>query len=430
MRITVDLHRPVSRSAIIIVVICGLAAYLSLSTAQFMISVITDPKVNADTSIIEGTAKYFPNSAQAQARMASRLIESRIDVALSHELTVERSVYFATRAVKLAPNNYEYRMLLAAANELRGDLAESEKELRAALNLAPHLALVNWRLANLLLREGKLDQAIPEFRVASEADPELLMPTLGLLWQASDGKRETLKAAVSNDSRSQATLAQFLSLQGQYDAAVEVAHRIDRESLLGLAEGGKLIESLISAGRIDLASELWRDLFGVGDKQLIWNESFERTARDNFTQFDWSLSESKYARIGITNAKARIGQRSLKISYQGIDTTSLKREIYQLVAVRPGARYALQCYVRAEKLVTPGGPQVVLTTPDFNTVIAASAAVEAGSYDDWRLLTLDFVAPADARSLLITIGQTPQFSYVDPTQGTVWFDDFSLMEQQ
>jgi tetratricopeptide (TPR) repeat protein len=361
--------------------------------------------------------------------MASRLIESRIDVALSHELNVERSVYYAARAVKLAPNNYEYRMLLAAANELRGDLAESENELRAALNLASHLALVHWRLANLLLREGKLDQAVPEFRVANEADPELLMPTLGLLWQASDGKSETLKAAVCNDPRSQATLAQFLAMQGQYEAAVEAAQRIDRESLLGLAEGGKLIESLIAAERTDLASKLWHDLFGVDDKQLIWNESFERTARGNFTQFDWSLAESKYARIGITNAKARTGQRSLKISYVGIDTTSLKREIYQLVAVRPGAHYTLQCYVRAEKLVTPGGPQVVVTTPDFTTVIAASAGVEAGSSDDWRLLTMDFVAPANARALLITIGQTPQFSYVDPTQGTVWFDDFSLTEK-
>src|SRR5262249_50718902 len=62
------------------------------------------------------------------------------------------------------------------------------------------------------------------------------------------------------------------------------------------------------------------------------------------------------------------------------------------------------------------------------TPIAASAAIEAGSYD-WRLLTLDFVTPSNAHALVIAIKQTPQFSYVDPTSGTLWFDDFVLTEQ-
>jgi hypothetical protein len=30
--------------------------------------------------------------------------------------------------------------------------------------------------------------------------------------------------------------------------------------------------------------------------------------------------------------------------------------------------------------------------------------------------------------VVIAIKQTPQFSYVDPTSGTVWFDDFVLTE--
>jgi tetratricopeptide (TPR) repeat protein len=428
MRMKVELRSPVSRLAIIIVVISGAAAFFSLSAAQFMIAVITDPQVQADTSIIEGTANYFPNSALAQARMASRLIESRVDVAMSHELITERAVYYAARAVKLAPNNYEFRLLLAAANELRGDMAEAETELRAALKLAPHLSRVHWRLANLLLREDKLDPAVTEFRLANEADPELLMPTLNLLWQASDGKIETLIAVVSSDPKSQLALAQFLMLQGQYETAVKIANGIARESILNLPEGRRLLDSLISAGQTDLASELWHHLLGAGDEPPIWNGSFETPIRDNFAHFDWNLGQSRYARIAITSGDARTGERSLKISYRGIDTTALNREIHQLVKVRPGARYTLTCYVKAEGMVTPEGPQIVVTTQDFTTTIAASATLGAGSYD-WRLLTIDFVAPSDARALMIAIKQTPPFSYVDPTRGTVWFDDFGLTEQ-
>ncbi|MCI0665092.1 MAG: hypothetical protein L0220_28850 [Acidobacteria bacterium] len=428
MRINVNLHSPVSRLAIVIIVLCGTSAYIGLSTAHFIISVITDPEVRVETSVIEDTANYFPNSARAQARMASRLIESGVDVTINHERTAERAVYYAARAVKLAPHNYEFRILLAAAKELGGDLAEAETELRTALKLAPYLVTVHWRLANLLLREEKLDRAISEFRLANEADNDLLIPTINLLWQASDGNIAVLKAVVGSDPKSQLALAQFLIMQGQSETAVKITNGIDRRSILNHYESSKLLDSLLSTSQIDLANKLWRDFFGADDRPLIWNESFEIPILANFTQFDWNLSQSMYARIGITSVNARTGRRSLKISYQGIDTTMLNGEIHQLVKVQPGARYRLTCYVKAEKLDTPDGPQIVVATQDSTTPLAASATLRPGSYD-WQLLTLDFAAPSNTRALVIAIKQTPQFSYVDPTQGTVWFDDFDLTEQ-
>jgi tetratricopeptide (TPR) repeat protein len=407
---------------------CGVAAFLSLSAAQFIVSVITDPEARAETAIIEGAANYFPHSAWTQARMASRLIESGVDVSEDHERTTERAVYYAARAVALSPHNYEFRILSAAAKELRGDLADAEAELRAALELAPHLVTVHWRLANLLLREEKVDQAGAEFRLANEADPELVIPTLNLLWQASDGKIERLNDSVGNSPESQLALAQFLVAHERFEEGVKIANSLDRRAIINLPESGKLLDSLVSAGRIELASDLWRNFFDAGDKSLMQNESFEKPIRSNLAQFDWNLSQSKYAKIGITTATARTGQRSLKISYNGIDTTTLDNEMRQLVKSRPGARYTLACYVKAEQLLTPGGPRVVVTTQDSTTTITASAAVGAGSYD-WRLLTMDFVAPPDAHALVIAIKQTPQFSYVDPTSGTVWFDDFVLTER-
>src|SRR5262245_7543748 len=311
--------------------------------------------------------------------MASRLIESGVDVTMNHDRTAERAVYYAARAVKLAPLNYEFRILLAAAKELGGDIAGAESELRTALKLAPHLVTVHWRLANLLLREEKLDLAISSFRSANEADTNLLIPTINLLWQASDGNIEPLKAVVGSDPRSQLTLAQFLVQQGQFETAVKIANGIDRRSILNHPESGKLLDALISSGQIELANKVWRNFFGAGDQPLIWNESFETPIR--FTQFDWNISQSKYAKIGITAVNARSGRRSLIISYRGIDTTSLNSEIHQLVMVRPGARYTLKCYVKAEKLDTPDGPQIVVTAQDSPTPIAATAVVQPGSYD-------------------------------------------------
>jgi tetratricopeptide repeat protein len=428
MRITLQLRNPISRIAVCASVTLGVAAFISLCAARFVISVITDPEARAEAEIIEGAANYFPNSASAQARIAAHYIESSVDVSEGHEQTAERAFNYAARAVALAPHNYEYRTLLGAAKELRGDLAGAEAELREALKLAPYRVTIHWRLANLLIRQGKTDQASAEFRLAGEADPELLIPALNILWQATDGKTEPLNAAVGGDPRSRLTLAHFLVEQEKFEPAVEIANGLDRRLILNLPESGKLIDSLISKGRIDMANKLWRSFLGGEDKPLIWNESFESPVRSGLVQFDWNLGQSKYARIGITTTAARTGQHSLKISYNGVNTTSFDNEIRQLFKIRPGAHYDLTCYVKAEKLVTPDGPRVAVTLDNLSTPVASSAVIEAGTYD-WRLLTMDFVAPPDVQVLVVTIKQKPQFSYVEPTSGTVWFDDFALKEK-
>src|SRR5262249_35827652 len=247
------------------------------------------------------------------------------------ERVVERAVYYASRAVSLSPRNYELRILSAAAREMDGAMEGAESELRAALALAPHHADTHWRLANLLIREDKLDQAIGDFRMVIKAAPGRLPTTLNVLWQASDGKIDTLKTVVGDDPASQLTLAQYLVREGKYEAAVKICDGINRRSLLGIPGMERLLDSLITRGQVDLANGLCRNLFGAGAEPLIWNESFETPLRSGFTQFDWNISQSKYAGIGITTTSARTGQRSLKIVYLGIDTTRLDDEVRQLV---------------------------------------------------------------------------------------------------
>src|SRR5215468_4219251 len=126
MRITVELRSPVVRIATCAAVTLSAVVFISLSAARFIVSALTDPQARVETSIIASAANYFPSSAPAQARMASRLIESGVNVEENHERTAELAVQYAARAVALAPSNYEFRMLLAAAEELRGSMAEAE----------------------------------------------------------------------------------------------------------------------------------------------------------------------------------------------------------------------------------------------------------------------------------------------------------------
>src|SRR5262249_62204816 len=108
---------------------------------------------------------------------------------------------------------------------------------------------------------------------------------------------------------SQLTLARFLVREGMDEAAVKIGAGLDRRSFLDIPEMDRLLDSLITAGQVDLASRLWRDLFGAGAEPLVWNESFETPLRSVFAQFDWNISQTKFSGIGITFTGARQGPR-------------------------------------------------------------------------------------------------------------------------
>ena len=95
-----------------------------------------------------------------------------------------------------------------------------------------------------------------------------------------------------------------------------------------------------------------------------------------------------------------------------------------------GARYRLECYAKAEKLVTTEGPRIAVTTR-AGDVIAVSEPVFAAQVG-WQQLAIEFTAPqipeGQQPAFYVTVRRKSKFSYDEPTTGTVWFDDFKLTE--
>ena len=236
-----------------------------------------------------------------------------------------------------------------------------------------------------------------------------------------------------SNSRTKLTLAQFLLKMSRPSEAANVFGGIERnDRLAAAAESSAFLNSLIAAGRYDTARELWSDLASA-DRQptLVWNGGFESDISKTFAQFDWVFGRTEYARFALDTSIAHSGSRSLRIEFTGRVTTKLDNDIKQLVAVRPGARYRLECFVKTNNLDSPEGPRVVVSDASANW-IAASEPVGSGS-SDWRTLAVDFVAPQNAGSgssaIVLSIKRKPRFSYDEPTSGVVWFDDFSIKEQ-
>lgn len=413
----------------------GLALILCAGLAgaelrRFVTSVVANPGLAIDLTVLESAAAYFPNSAKVQARLASRMVESQLDGKQSHEAMAESAFRHAAKAVELAPANYEYRVLLSAAAELKGDEMAAESALREAVRLAPNNVNVRWQMANLLLRTGKIEESLADFRYVTEADPRRLANTLDLIWRATEGNLAISEQVVGNAPKAKLIYAEFLTEQELFEAAAQAFSRCDRNSRLQSPEAGRVLDAFLKSNQWEWADRLWRDTVATGneaDNSLLWNGSFEYSPRKGLTQFDWHLNSNRFAKLTI-QAGGKSGERALRLGYLGVDTTRLENEAQHLLYLRPGASYRLECYAKPERLVTEEGPQVTIVRADTREALASSVPVSTAA-NAWQLLAVDFVVPNELPAVMVTIRQIPRYRYTEPTQGVIWFDDFSLKAQ-
>jgi hypothetical protein len=290
---------------------------------------------------------------------------------------------------------------------------------------------LNWAFANLLVRRGKLSESFGPFRIAVGSNADLLPPAIETIWRSSDGSLDALKSFAGDGAETMLAVAKFLTGQNLVAEAGAVFNSIDKQVKAHSPQSPELIVALMRAGQFDLARATWVELMTTirPDAQapgaLIWDGGFELNAVEGLNQFNWAIRPNKFARITIDRGVARTGGRSLRVAFSGLDTTTLSDQVQQTIVLRPGAGYYLECYAKAKDMITPEGPRVAIIGQ--SGLIAASSPAPADP-SDWQRLTISFVAPATGVATLAIV-RTPKFSYDDPTSGTIWFDDFTLVER-
>ena len=426
MVIEFNLKNLASKLTLLAVALIVCALLVGQIVSRFIIGTLADDRFAFERSALQDPVKDYPNSPRLNARLAeAELLESDRDLEMAERCAV--------RAVNLSPFDYRFRMTLAAVKEAEGNRAGAEQSLREALALAPNNRDVHWRLANLLLRSGKLAASVDEFRITISTNKNLLPATLDLIWRASRGNVGAVEAITGSDAKARLLLSQFLIKQSKVAEAANIFRSIDRGTRLAALESASVLNALVATDNLALARELWVGLIADGGAPTapVWNGGFESDILKNFSQFDWTFGRSEFARLSIDSSRQHSGNRSLKIEFLGRDTTELKDEIKQLVILRPGARYRVECYAKSEGLASSEGPRLAVTDKSSN-VIAQSEPVAAGS-NDWKMLSVEFVAPkvtGDAPAVYVSVKRKPKYDYDEPTRGTVWFDDFMMKEQQ
>jgi hypothetical protein len=455
--------------------LCGLALCVATGCVllarqvlfNFIVFSLSDSRSPVSTGALETATGYFPTSARLNARLAEAAISDPArDLALA-----SRGI---DRATRLSPNDYRLLVVLASVKESQQDLTGAEKALRDAADLAPSNIDVRWRLANLLLRAGRVSDSLVEFRTAVSGDGSLMPITLDLLWRVTGGDIPCLKAVTPANAPSNMALANFLVKQDRAKEAARIFEGIERGGRLASVSSSEFVSRLISIGELVEARRLWVDTVSSGSEpaeqgrtaSLVWNGGFESNPIPGLAQFDWHLSDSNFVAIGFDNGAAHQGTRSLRVEFKGKDTTRLDGEIEQRLVLQSGRHYMMEYYVRTRNLVTTEGPRVALVWEGDPAWSPAGTPISGGT-EDWRKMEFEFVAPTrgaapaasaklpdsrdkngtsraprilaegaeaggqgseEAIAVTVKVIRTPKYSYDEPMRGTIWFDDFRISQ--
>jgi tetratricopeptide (TPR) repeat protein len=336
------------------------------------------------------------------------------------------------RAVSLSPNDYRFWMALGTASEQAGDRVRAEQALKRAVELAPSYSYPHWYLGNLLLRDGRYDEAFVELRRASDADPELQAQQFNLVWEVYKTDPEALRNAVGDSASARAKFGLYLIGRQEFEAGLRMWNTLDPDEKKSNKESGEaMVNNLMTSFRFHDAVRVWNDITIVSNFRAeigqVLDGSFDGFTSAGEVPFSWQVSPVPQVQIGLDPKRSYSGGNSLRLLFN-VRTNIENINVWQLVPVASSTEYDVEYYVRSEKLETGAPPVVQIVDPTTSLAIVTSPGAPLGD-SDWNRVALSFRTGDKAEAVLIKV---QRFSCgtaevpICPIFGSIWYDDFSF----
>lgn len=381
-------------------------------------------------SLATEAARLAPDDPQTHFTLA-RLGDRSF---LPEELPV--AVVRYERAASLSPNDYRLWVELGRARSTAGDGEGAERALRRATELAPNYPGPRWHLGNFLLRQGRTEDAFNELRRAGDADPATFRPQIfNMAWGAFGGDIKRLRELAGESASSRAALIDYLIGRGRFDDALGLWGEFKGAELTDeqLNVGVKLRQSLAGAKRFHDALAVEKVLRaapgagGMPEIDRVVNGGFEEAVGPpGRHHFEWQVTQAHGARLDHDAGSPHGGARSLRVLLESTGTLDFKN-VSQLVAVRPSARYRLEYFFRTDGLKSSSLLRtVVADAADPSRQLASSDLLPMGTTDGWQRVAIDFMTGPRTEAVQIAVLREPCGETICPIFGKVWYDDFNL----
>ena len=369
-------------------------------------------------------------SAEAAARLAphdpfTHLMLARLNQVSFEPEGVPRALQEYERAAALAPNDFLIWMEAGRARAALGDMEGGVAALRRAAELAPNYTQPRWHLGNGLLRAGRVEEAFAELRRAADSDPLLRPQVFNLAWQVYGPDLSRVVDAVGKTAESRAQLVGVLAGRGSLEDAQAVWDGLGPDARRG--QGGAadaLARALYAKGQYRRAlAVLSEGGFGGLSVGQLTDGGFEtEIAPGGRSLFGWNVTQQAGSQVAIDARGARGGRRALRVAFGASGQVDF-RNVVQVVAVEPGARYRLSYFYKTDELRSTA--TLAVTVSEGETQLAASAPAPQGT-QDWQPASFEFTAGPKTEAVLVRLVRVPCAEGVCPIYGKIWYDDFNL----
>jgi hypothetical protein len=393
------------------------AIYLLVVTLQFVSDWLGS---RPDPRSLRAAIKLDPGNADYHNQLGLYY-----DLARNYQASI--SEYQA--ATRLNAHYAKYWLKLADAYQMTEDTNSQAQAVEQAIRYEPTGPDVAWQAANLYLVQGRIDDALREFRVVMEGTPNMGTLALQYCWRVRPDAEVLLRDVLPATPGAYLSFLQLLTAKKDTEAASKVWDAIVRlHQPIGTPPVFEYIQYLLLQKQPDEASVVWRQatsLLGLNaylpsSNNLIVNGDFHLPVLNG--GFDWQYRKQSNVSLSLDTAEFHAGPRSLAIGFEGpgVDEAG----IFQLVSVEPNTGYDFTGYYRNGEIDGVGAPHFVLQDIYSNKVFFQSDDLKFGS--SWRQVSGTFTTDADTRMLVLRVARVPAGS---PIRGKLWIDDFRLVEK-
>jgi tetratricopeptide (TPR) repeat protein len=336
------------------------------------------------------------------------------------------------RAIQLNPRSPYYKLDLAGALEMAGNISEADSYFRAAQADYPISAEVPWKYGNFLLRQNRMSEAYAQIHRALIGDPRLTPLAVSRVWYSDPDVHVLLDQVLPNTAAAYSQALSFLTDAQDPTAAIEVWHRlIAVDPHTDMTRVCQFTDMLLAQEKFDEAGTVWREAVGkdagpapaYAGNSLVYDGGFERGIAAG--GFGWQLVDAMGADFDFDTDVKHSGSRSARLTYDG--TENLMYEgLFQTVPVSPGIRYRFQGFLRTDQISTESGMRFEIKDPKDPQHLDVLTPNETGTLP-WTLEQIDFTTGPQTRLIRVELVRKPSGRLDNKLRGTVWIDDVTIV---
>ena len=338
-------------------------------------------------------------------------------------------------ALSLNPASWQTWLDLAASYESDDNLAAARDAYMHAKSVYPLSAEVSWRYGNFLLRQGELETALAQMRLAVEADPKRAADAFYRSLRAGSSFAAALDRVLPPVSDAYLDVIREQSEDRHTENALKVWDRlVSLRHRISLYDSFPLVGVLMTEKRISDASRVWDQgvlLAGLADLQgppdsVLWDGGFESNVKNG--GFSWLIPEaSRSVQIGFDTQERHSGNRSLRLIFDG-DSNINFTGVCHYVPVQPSTAYRFSAWVRTRALTTDQGIRFQLHSIGIQDTSSAVTSEVHGT-TPWVLVQLPWSSGKDVQELQVCLVRFPSEEASNKIRGTAWVDDVALVPE-